>query len=381
MKRFVILFCLLGILFSCNKKESLVTVTVTNSSSFDRQHEMVEIPWDSICQKLLITDNQKIIVLDSGGQQIPYQVITEGTGKNLKLIFLADVEAGKRAIYEIKKGEPQTFAPMVYGRFVPERKDDFAWENNRVAFRIYGPALEATGEISNGMDFWVKRTDSLVIDKWYKNDLAGIASYHEDHGEGLDMYKVGRTLGLGMTAPYVNDTLCLGRNFTEYKILDQGPLRISFQLNYKPYDAGGTLVTETRILSLDAYSYLNQVKNIFTTDSTVSEMEAATGIVMVQDTKEETFMDAKNGIMAYKLPEDSVNGTIYTGVINPRGFLSVKVSQGHLLGINKYKPGTEYVYYAGGGWSEFGFDSFEDWIAYLKLYKNRLNEPLKIEIQ
>jgi hypothetical protein len=381
MKRFVILFCLLGILFSCNKKESLVTVTVTNSSSFDRQHEMVEIPWDSICQKLLITDNQKIIVLDSGGQQIPYQVITEGTGKNLKLIFLADVEAGKMAMYEIKKGEPQTFAPMVYGRFVPERKDDFAWENNRVAFRIYGPALEATGEISNGMDFWVKRTDSLVIDKWYKNDLAGIASYHEDHGEGLDMYKVGRTLGLGMTAPYVNDTLCLGRNFTEYKILDQGPLRISFQLSYKPYDAGGTLVTETRILSLDAYSYLNQVKNIFTTDSTVSEMELATGIVMVQDAKEETFMDTKNGIMAYKLPEDSVNGTIYTGVINPRGFLSVKVSQGHLLGINKYKPGTDYVYYAGGGWSEFGFDSFEDWIAYLKLYKNRLNEPLKIEIQ
>lgn len=92
-------------------------------------------------------------------------------------------------------------------------------------------------------------------------------------------------------------------------------------------------------------------------------------------------MDAKNGIMAYKLPEDSVNGAIYTGVVNPLGFLSIKVSQGHLLGINSYKPGTEYVYYAGGGWSEFGFDSFEDWIAYLKLYKNRLNEPLKIEIQ
>jgi len=381
MKRFVILFCLLGILASCNKKESVVIVTVTNSSSFDRQHEMVEIPWDSIYQKLSLSDNQKIIVLDSVGQQIPYQVITEGTGKKLKLIFLADVEAGNRAIYKIKKGEPQTFVPMVYGRFVPERKDDFAWENNRVAFRIYGPALEATGEISNGMDFWVKRTDSLVIDKWYKNDLAGIASYHEDHGEGLDMYKVGRTLGLGMTAPYVNDTLCLGRNFTDYEILDQGPLRISFRLKYKPYDAGGKEVVETRLISLDAYSHLNQVKNIFTTDSTVSEIQVATGIVMVQDSKEETFVDTKNGIMAYKLPEDSVNGTIYTGVINPRGFLSVKVSQGHLLGINSYKPGSEYVYYAGGGWSKAGFDTFDGWVTYLKMQKNKMVEPLKIEIQ
>jgi hypothetical protein len=49
------------------------------------------------------------------------------------------------------------------------------------------------------MDFWAKKTESLIIDKWYKDDLAGVASYHEDHGEGLDFYKVGRTLGLGMT--------------------------------------------------------------------------------------------------------------------------------------------------------------------------------------
>lgn len=85
--------------------------------------------------------------------------------------------------------------------------------------------------------------------------------------------------------------------------------------------------------------------------------------------------------MAYKLPEDSVNGTIYTGVINPRGFLSVKVSQGHLLGINSYKPGSEYVYYAGGGWSKAGFDTFDAWVTYLKTQKNKMVEPLKIEIQ
>ena len=156
MKRIAILFCLAGILLSCSEKESLVTIAVTNSSSFDRHYEMVEIPWDSICLKLMLANNQKIIVLDSADQQIPYQIITEGTAENLKLIFLADVGARDRAIYRVKKGEPQAFAPMVYGRFVPERKDDFAWENNRVAFRVYGPALEATGEISNGMDFWLK---------------------------------------------------------------------------------------------------------------------------------------------------------------------------------------------------------------------------------
>ncbi len=30
----------------------------------------------------------------------------------------------------------------VYGRFVRERHDDFAWENDLIAHRVYGPDLE-----------------------------------------------------------------------------------------------------------------------------------------------------------------------------------------------------------------------------------------------
>lgn len=89
--------------------------------------------------------------------------------------------------------------------------------------QVIWPALKATGEINNGMDFWAKRTEKLIIDKWYVNDLSGAASYHDDHGEGVDFYKVGRTLGLGMTAPFHNDTLCLGDNFVSVEILDAGP--------------------------------------------------------------------------------------------------------------------------------------------------------------
>ena len=36
----------------------------------------------------------------------------------------------------------QVVTPKVYGRHVPERKDDFAWENEYAAFRMYGPALK-----------------------------------------------------------------------------------------------------------------------------------------------------------------------------------------------------------------------------------------------
>lgn len=372
------IFAFSAMLAACTGSTKELSVTVENLSAFDRQHEIAEIGWNKVQQKLSLSGGRKIIVTDGSGQQIPYQLITNGTDSVVSLIFPVTLNAGETGTFRITTGEPDDFPPMVYGRLVPERKDDFTWENNRVAFRVYGPALQATGEISNGMDFWAKRTELLVIDKWYENDLSGKVSYHEDHGEGLDFYKVGRTLGLGMTAPVHNDTLCLGKNFTRAQLLDNGPLRITFKLDYDPYDAGGRTVTETRIISLDAYDQLNKVTNIFETDTTL--LTVGTGIVMEENTSENTY-GVNHGIIAYKVPEDSVNGTIYTGAVHPKGFGIVKISNGHFLGLNSYEPGAPYMYYAGGGWSKAGFNNFEEWIDYLALRKKQLDNPLKIEIQ
>ena len=86
----------------------------------------------------------------------------------------------------------------VYARFVPERADDFAFENDKVAFRVNGPALAESAE-NNGTDCWFKRVDYPIINKWYKGAEQS-QSYHEDHGEGYDPYHVGSSLGCGSTA-------------------------------------------------------------------------------------------------------------------------------------------------------------------------------------
>src|SRR5690554_5617146 len=232
------LLLIITVITGCQSAKNGMDVNLHNPASIDRENEMVEIDWKHVQQKIAGTAEQSIVVTDNNGKQIPFQLVTNGTGSVESLIFPVSVDAGETKTYRVSAGEPEAFEPLVYGRLVPERKDDFTWENNRSAFRVYGPALKATGEISNGMDFWTKRTEALIIDKWYENDLSGKASYHRDHGEGLDFYKVGRTLGLGMTAPFDNDTLCLGDNFVSYEILDNGPLRISFKLTYDPYPAG-----------------------------------------------------------------------------------------------------------------------------------------------
>ena len=46
-----------------------------------------------------------------------------------------------------------------------------AWENDRIAFRTYGPALQATGEKAFGYDIWVKRTNDLVVENRYAMEL------------------------------------------------------------------------------------------------------------------------------------------------------------------------------------------------------------------
>jgi hypothetical protein len=375
--RFFTLLLATALFAGCSPSKQTLTVEATNPGSTNRENEMIELPWETVRQKLSLSAGGTVIVTDGDGQQIPCQLVTNGAEAPEALIFPVSVRPGETAVYRISAGKPKPFAPLVYGRLVPERKDDFAWENNRSAFRVYGPALKATGEISNGMDFWAKKTESLIIDKWYKDDLSGIASYHEDHGEGLDFYKVGRTLGLGMTAPVYDGTLCLGDNFVTAEVLDNGPLRITFKLSYATYKAGEHEITETRIISLDAYSLFNRVTNIFETDA--AELTVATGIVMEKDKPEITY-GTDSGIIAYETPANAVNGTIYTAAIHPGGFSDIKTANGHYLGLNNYQPGTSYTCYVGGGWNRAGFGSFDEWVGFVKEVKATIDQPLIIRI-
>ena len=54
----------------------------------------------------------------------------------------------------------------VMARAVPERADDFVFENNLIAGRFYGEALEGN-PTSPGLDIWVKMPGKLVADNFY----------------------------------------------------------------------------------------------------------------------------------------------------------------------------------------------------------------------
>lgn len=364
-------------------------VRVTNQSHFDRSQEMVEIPIADIridkesftSKDDLIRLQAAFVVKNAAGEIVPSQETYDA-----KLIFQSGLHEGATEVFTITIDDLREYEARTYGRYIAERKDDYAWENDRVAFRIYGPALLPVDGPSNGIDAWYKRTSELVIDKWYRDDLAGVASYHNDNGEGQDDYKVGRTLGAGAMAPYADGRLWLNENYVSQQTLDNGPLRTTFKVTYKDLDVNGTIVSESRTFSIDAGSQLTKV----TQEYGVSQpMEVAAGIVM-RGRPEDEFMGGGQFILYEEADNDKV-GSVYMGVVYPEGFkrtaidtYEVKKPGGkkdkfsHALGLIDY-TGQPVTYYTGYGWSKFGFGTKTQFAEYLENFARSKREPLVVE--
>jgi hypothetical protein len=373
------------ILTACSST-GIVSVSVENPSDFDRSAELVEIPLDRIKAKIQLNEGQTCLVQNEAKEIVPSQITCDG-----KLIFQAGTKAKSSVAYTISAGETQIFKSLTYGRFISERKDDFAWENDRVAFRIYGPALVEIDGPSNGLDLWYKRTGNLIIDKWYKDDIAGVRSYHQDHGEGQDDYKVGRTLGAGMMAPYLNDTLWLNENYAKQELLENGPLRTTFKLIYKDIEADGKTFGESRTFSIDAGSQLTKVIQEFGTSEAIP---VAAGIVKREGEDFILKNTLKSGIatLIYAEPKNEAVGNVYVGMVFPLGLERTTVdtytiihpksgkeeTHSHVSAITTYQPNTPITYYTGYGWSKFGFPEVDDFKVYIGNFAASLENPLII---
>ena len=125
-KLFTILFalCLCMSALAADK----VKVTVSNSLSFARGDEYVELDVNALKSKLG-TDGS-LVVTDADGREVASQLTYDG-----KLIFQVGVPAKGKSVYFVEAGTPSAYEQKVFGRQFPERVDDIAWENNRVAFR------------------------------------------------------------------------------------------------------------------------------------------------------------------------------------------------------------------------------------------------------
>lgn len=373
---------LLGLLFLVSCKTEQIVVSVINNSDVVHDNTTVEISWVEIDGKLPGIEPVNVIVNNARtGEEVASQVIYGGGTSPQSLIFQVGLAPDESAEFTIRKGSPAQYPVKTYGRFVPERRDDFAWENDRVVFRMYGPAL-AKENPSNGIDFWLKKTENLIVDKFYYDDLNNNKSYHVDHGEGLDCYKVGHTLGAGGIAPYLNGRLWVGSHYVTQKVLDSGPVRFSFEFTYDNLPVGDNIINQSIVISLDAGSQLNKAKVFYEGD--FPEIEVAGGIYLHDEIGNiKTSVD--EGYIAYA--ENAVSdagipvGRNYIGVLFPSGITEAVQQDEHILALAPYKQGEKISYYFGGGWSQWGFETDDAWFDYMSLFAAKLKKPLTVTVK
>lgn len=354
-----------------NGTQSL-TVTAINSSAIDKKSETIEIAWEKLKG---LTAEKIIVTYKDAGKETPSQVIFNGKSEPQSVIFQTDINAGGTQQFVISNGIPTDYPRKVFGRQVPERYNDFAWENDRVAFRMYGEALEGKKGMAKGIDFWAKRTSKLVVNEWYKS-----GNYHKDNGDGVDAYHVGMTLGAGNAEPIIAGEIIYPINYTDYKILDNGPIRITFQLIYKPFLINDKTIKEVKTISLDAGSQMNMITNSYETST---HLDIAAGVTK-HNGDGIGKVDAQNNFIAYwdSADGDNVNGFMGVGIVYPAKKLKeIKETKQHILAIIDGGKEREITYFQGGGWSKSGnFNSAESWFAYLFNFSTNLKNPLTIQI-
>lgn len=376
---------------------------VSNPTTEYRE-QILELPLDSIMQQLRLTSTDSLRVCDAAGLDVPFQATFDG-----KLLVEAAVRKGGVASFTLKKGPHPAFPMLCHGRLHPERKDDFAWENDRGAYRVYGPALERTHERSFGIDVWTKNTPDLVVDdRYYIEDvvmmpkvdslrrvnrqrgdsLYRINSYHHDHGRGLDPYRVGASLGCGAPALMVGDSLVMPYCFERYEILDEGPLRFSVRFEQSPRMVCGQRIVENRLVTLDKGSNFCKMEVWYVGTTKLSKQLAqanpaktvtlCSGIVLQPEDRRSYQLG--NNFVSYTDPTDQPNlhhAPLYVAVLFPDGKVATRHQSNHVLGILTDYDFKPYTYYFGSAWAKYDVRTEDEWQSRIQWFLRSVKKPLQ----
>ncbi len=381
-----------------------LTITVTHDLDAERPSETIAIPWPDVNRALPGALIQHIVVKDGAGHVLPHQVTNVAPlakdPKNVgaaygELLFQHSFPAGeKSATFTVEKSETlePVFPVQAYARYVQERLDDFAWENDRIAHRIYGPALAAPAppgsgkEVleTSGIDIWFKRVGYPIVDRWYNK---GHDHYHKDEGEGLDMYNVSQTRGCGGTGVWSGGRLYTSGNWKSWKVLANGPVRAVFELRYDAWDAGGVKVTETKRFTVDAGHQLDQVESTFDFSGPQS-LTVAVGLNKTPANKKHepaiaVTRDRKDGTLLQwvELKAAPDKGAYGTAVLLP-GAESFTEDTGNELALAAVAPGKPLRYYIGAAWNKAGQVVSQDaWRAYVSAAAARAAHPVKVVLR
>ena len=279
------------------------------------------------------TSDDFLVVKDLNGELLPSQCDdTDGGGRWDELAFLCDLEAG-----EIKKVLFETVAVMPdfpvrtnirFGRMAKPfeevtgdtrmktndtkftapvyQMEGPSWENDLIAFRNYYDAR-------NGIDIFGKRTTAMVMDSTGVNGR----DYHTLAEWGMDVLKVGNSLGAGAIAIGTGDSIYRVGPCGEgrYRKITEGPVRAILELTYNNVPAGERMYNVIHQISIYAGDRFYRSK-VWISDLQDDE-ELVTGIVDLHAIPADTLSEGNWKIMATLGNQGFNNELLGMGILVP----------------------------------------------------------------
>lgn len=367
----------------CQAATNELTVKAVNKLGLPRFSQTIELSAEQLAP-LGEKDLRKIHVKDAAGKEVLCQAVdTDGDYHPDVVIFQADFAPGESKSFTATIGKKWDYTKdqfKAYGRFVRERFDDFAWENDRIAHRTYGIALETWKEeplTSSAIDVWVKRVPYLVINGWYM-----LENYHLDHGEGADFYSAGTTRGNGGDGLWAGEKLWISRNFVNSHVLACGPIRVMFELTYEPFDVNGTKVSEVRRISLDAGQNLDHYRVTYKPEQP-TELTVGIGIKKKDVTQTDPKLDRCTFTTWEELMDDKL-GHSHLGqavVLDPKLFVKTTEDKLNYLVLAKASKENTISYWAGFGWDKSGhFPDYASWKGYVDEFAQGAASPIIVSV-
>ena len=361
-----------------------ITIATVNNLNFARRNETIELTSQALAA-LAEKDLNKLHVRDSSGKELVAQSVDTDYDDYHKpdiLIFQSDFAPGETKTFTVSAGKKREYTKedfRAYGRFVRERFDDFAWENDRVAHRTYGKALITwKGEplTSSAIDIWSKRTAKLVINDWYMVD-----NYHSDTGEGVDAYSAGPTRGCGGSGIWANGQLFVPKNFVDSRVLTNGPIRVMFELIYEPFDVNGAQVSQVLRVSLDGGSQLNHFETFYRRASGNEPLAVAIGLKKVKD-EEKQFNAERGRLTIWEPMEKNLGMQGLAIVVNPKDVDKLAEDKLNNLLVLKPTNTTPVSYWAGFAWDRAGqITTAKAWDTYVDQFAESRRSPIAITVK
>lgn len=412
MKHLFIIISLLFLVTSCkdNSKPELPAkyISFTNTVNTNRIDETIIIPKDRIIKILdSIPANNLPVLKDSTGKVVPFQLDdleNDGIWDEMSLVLdFKPNQTRKLALTTIASESIPSFKPKTNIRFgigtnkknvkevlIQERKGDPrtndsifyqmegpAWENDKVGFRFYF-------DPRNGIDIFGKTTSEPVLD----NIGLGDGNYHELANWGMDILKVGQSLGAGALAIKYKDSLyrLTGVDHTKFEMITEGPIRSIFEMNYKNSKIGDQYVDVIHRITIwkGQWGYKSDVFLKGSTD----QMKLVSGIVNLKSNEMNTKVYSKYYTLKTFGKQSENKDLLGMALLVSKGdfIIQKKVDDGEMDIVNTYytvmqvssqKPTTFYFL---SGWeaSDKQFKTSEGFEKMVEGTSYKLSNPIVI---